>query len=410
MHDEGEHDSEVIQRDDGISMLVDRVRRNYATAVPKDLFRSPPSWVLKLVEGGATYQELAQEVGEVARYASRPDEWGELLQVVEQIAVTDEGRRAIDRVLAPEFVPQLVTASATVRASLAPSMIVYENADTTSGHRAWISPYEDERVDPVGKLQQLHLDQAISAVWQNHRRPFLELFLFEGTDLQGRQLRIARVQTSVNELPVVLGSGASLNDRTRSLLGSVRNVPGRRFSAKQQLLSLVTSILSQHAQAPFGTITLIQPVQFSWDGYAAWQASPNTLPKTAALRVRVDFRLDDVSHGQFVGFQNWDVVLRRDGGATPVEWVLGSASPGVPQPWAGSVDLSNPRWQRYISRQRRRVHEAFAQAIGQLAGATPGAVRILPGRSGEVPSPPSTHWGLIETGRTDDDATIVLSP
>src|SRR5262249_60000754 len=35
---------------------------------------------------------------------------------------------------------------------------------------------------------------------------------------------------------------------------------------------------------------------------------------------------------------------------------------------------------------------------------------FFPGRSTIVPNPPSTHWGLIELGRTDDDCTIVLSP
>jgi len=45
-----------------------------------------------------------------------------------------------------------------------------------------------------------------------------------------------------------------------------------------------------------------------------------------------------------------------------------------------------------------------------LAGTSPGSMRILPGRSTAVPTPPVTHWGLIELGQTDDDATIVLSP
>jgi hypothetical protein len=286
-------------------------------------------------------------------------------------------------------------------------MIVYENPDTT-GRRAYIQHNEDERIDPVAILQQLQLDQAISAVWQDHKRPFLELFLFDGADLQGRQIRFARVKTSVNELPVVLGG--EFNDRTRSLLASVRNVPGRRFSAKEHLLELATSSLSQHSQAPFGTITLTQPLRFWWDGYSNWLARPNTLPKTAALRMRVDYRLNDISHGPLESTQLWDVVLRRDGGAKPVVWVLSSAIQAIPQPWAGSIDASNPRWQRYVSRERRRVHDLFATAIGQLAGTAPGAARILPGRSTAVPSPPATHWGLIESGRTRDDGTIVLSP
>jgi hypothetical protein len=187
-------------------------------------------------------------------------------------------------------------------------------------------------------------------------------------------------------------------------------VPGRRFSAKEQLLDLATSSLSQHAQAPFGTITLTNPLRFWWDGYSSWQSMPSTLPKTAALRMRVDYSLNDITHGQLESTQLWDVVLRRDGGEKPVVWVLSSAIQAIPQPWAGSIDTSNPRWQRYVNRERRRVHGLFATAIGQLAGAAPGAVRILPGRSTAVPSPPATHWGLIETGRTRDDGTIVLSP
>jgi hypothetical protein len=288
-------------------------------------------------------------------------------------------------------------------------MVVYENANA-SGHSAWLNPHEDEAIYTVSMLQQLQLDQAISAVWQSNVHAFVELFLLDGPDLQGRLLRFARVSTSVAPLPVELGATAGLNDQTRSLLASSRSLPGRRYSANQHLLGLLTSSMAQHAQAPFGTITLTQTPRFSWDGYYWWQKYASVVPKTAALRMRVDFRIDDVSDGQIVWSQIWDGIFERPGGAKPVQWHFAAAGLKVPQPWGGSDDLSNPRWNRYISRERRRVLDAFAVAIGQLAGAAPGGLRIFPGRSAVVPSPPTTHWGLIEVGRTDDDATIVLSP
>ena len=300
---------EVVQRDDddGIA-IVERAPKSYATVIPKDLFTSPPSWAQALIERGATYAELAQEIGNVATRSSGSHRVAQLLHVVEQMIVTDEGRKAIDLVLTPGFVAELFAASMRPLI-LIPAMIVYENANA-SGHSAWLNPHEDEVVDPVGALQQSQLDRAISAVWQSNTRPFVELFLFDGPDLQGRLIRFARVTTPVYPLPIVLTAPNGFNDQARSLLASSRSLPGRRFSARQHLLSLLTTSPAQHAQAPFGTITLTQPPQFSWDAYKWWQSNPSYHSKTAALRMRVDFEVDDVAYGGIVGFQTWDVMFR----------------------------------------------------------------------------------------------------
>jgi hypothetical protein len=44
-----------------------------------------------------------------------------------------------------------------------------------------------------------------------------------------------------------------------------------------------------------------------------------------------------------------------------------------------------------------------------LAGSPPNSMLILPGHSTAIPNAPQ-HWGLIEIGRTVDDATIVFYP
>ena len=131
-------------------------------------------------------------------------------------------------------------------------------------------------------------------------------------------------------------------------------------------------------------------------------------PKTAALRTHLVVRIDDIAFGATTFSVDIDVILKRVGGAKPIVWVEASAVDNLTQPWAGNA--TNPRWNAYINTLILELGTALADSIGLLAGAAPGSIRIFPGRSTTIPNPPTTHWGLIEIGRTDDDATIVLFP
>jgi len=197
--------------------------------------------------------ELVEKLGQVARDTESRTQRQTVLRVVEQLALTDEGRQTIDRVLTPGFIPWLTAFTPAAHSALfVPAIIVYQNANAP-GRYAWMSPWEDEVVWPVVTLQQLQLDQAISAEWEDNSRPFVELFLFDGPDLQGRLARFVRVQTATIELEVAL-DGPTLNDQSRSLLGSARSIPGRRFSAEQELGGAVTQAFSQWSQSAGVTI------------------------------------------------------------------------------------------------------------------------------------------------------------
>jgi hypothetical protein len=407
---------EIRREADGRLSFVRRAPIGYPTQVPKDLLRNPPKWAKSLVDRGTTFVELVETAGEVARGTESRAQRRSVLRVVEQLALTDEGRQTIDRVLTPGFIRWLAAVTPIPAFVFFPEIIVYQNANAP-GREAWMSPWEDEDVWPEATLQRLQLDQAISAVWEDNVPPFVELFLFDGADLQGRFIRFARVHTNVRQLEVVLDA-SSLKDQSRSLLGSVRRIPGRRFSAEQELGGAVTQVFSEWSQRSdvkqFGTASLAEPPHFSWDGYDDWLKSSSRyppLPKTAALRIHLVIRIDDVLYGTTTASTVIDTILQRTGGTTPIQWVEDLGTINVPAPWCGGIDPGTIRWCILIEDALiRPLSTVVAQQIGLLAGASPGSVRMLPGRSARVPNPPSTHWGLIEIGRTDDDATIVLSP
>ena len=412
--------SEVREEPDGQVRFTRRAPIDYDRQVPKNLLRRAPKWADSLLERGTTFVELVKTVGEEARRTESLAQRRSLLRVVEQVALTDEGRQTIDQVLTPGFIPWLRAVTLPARLAIyIPAIIVYENANAP-GLSGWINPWEDEAVWPVATLQMLSLDQAISAVWQTNTLPFVELFLFDGIDLQGGFARIARVQTPVPPLELVLDD-PRVDDKSRSLLGSVRSIPGRRFSGEQELSGVVTLAfsdwLSQSGVSQFGTASLAEPPRFSWDGYDVWLNGGIIYPpppKTACLRIQLVIRIDDVLYGTVTATYVVDHMFRRTSGGTPVAWTYQRAwISNLPSPWRGGFDPpSDPiRWSYYIlDLLGLRLEDLLTQHIGQLAGPSPGSIRILPGRSTIVPTPPSTHWGLIELGRTDDDCTIVLSP
>jgi hypothetical protein len=401
---------------EGEFQLAD-IMNDYSKQVPKDLIQHPPTWAQSMLERGTTLLELVQAVGDAARQCETRAQLKRVLRVVEQLALTDEGRQTINSVLSPEFISWLTAVVSPRRPAIyIPAIIVYDDANT-AWPAAWLSPWEDETVWPVATLQQVQLDQAISAVWQDNSRPFVELFLFDGPDLQGRLARIARVHTPVVELTLNLDD-PSLDNQSRSLLAIARSTTGRRFSATQILGDTVTfafsQFVSQSGVSQFGTASLTEVPGFSWDGYATWLNSGGRfppLPKTAALRLLLSLRIDDVLFGTttvsaIVQFEQF--IYKRNGGSNPIEMVDESGSDNLSQPWAG--DFNTPRWGEFINGLGVSIGEAIAQRIDLLAGVSPGALRIFPGRSSIVPNPPQTHWGLIEIGRADDDATIVLFP
>ena len=85
--------SEIRQDADGRVSFILRAPIEYSTYVPKDLLRQPPKWAKDLVERGTSFVELVQTVGEVARGTESRAQHRSLLGVVEQLALTYEGRQ-----------------------------------------------------------------------------------------------------------------------------------------------------------------------------------------------------------------------------------------------------------------------------------------------------------------------------
>ena len=132
--------SEIRQDADGRVSFILRAPIEYSTYVPKDLLRQPPKWAKDLVERGTTFVELVQTVGEVARRPASRAQYRSLLGVVEQLALTDEGRQMLDRILTPGFISWLVAITAPSRlAFFIPAIIVFENANAP-GNWGWITP------------------------------------------------------------------------------------------------------------------------------------------------------------------------------------------------------------------------------------------------------------------------------
>ena len=221
---------EVRLEPDGRLSFKRTAPMDYSSPVPEGLLRNPPKWAESLIGRGATFVEFVEALGEAALHAESRPQHRTILRLVEQLALTDEGRQTIDRILTPRFIHWLTTATSTTRvAFFLTAIIAFENANAP-GRWAWISTWEDETVWPVATLQALVLDQAISAVWQDTVLPFVELFLFDGVDLEGRLTRIARVQTGVPELELVLDA-PSLDNQSRSLQ-SADGVVAKAYSSK----------------------------------------------------------------------------------------------------------------------------------------------------------------------------------
>jgi hypothetical protein len=373
----------------------------------------PPSKTAALFTRISTFH-VVELVSEVALRSESPAERDSVLRVVEQLAQTDQGRQTIDRVLTPGFIRSLTAVTGHPRPAFPPrpTIKLYQNPTPPyTGIQAWIDVDEDEEPWPVAFLQAVQIDQAISAVWEDNVRPFVELFLFDGTDLQGRFVRYARVQSDVKELVTVLDPPPGLSKQARSLLGSSRSIPGRRFSAEHELSVPVSVTFDQWRSEDFthqyGTASLVEPPKFSWDGYDTWMNSGySPLPKTAALRIQLVIRIDDVLYGTTTVSAHFDTILQRTGGTNPVAWAYGTGGWGVPPPWDGTS--ANMRWGVGLDDLLGFLNTLVAQQVGLLAGPSPGSVRILPGRSTQVPTP--TNIGISQIGRTDDDSTIVLSP
>ena len=87
-----------------------------------------------------------------------------------------------------------------------------------------------------------------------------------------------------------------------SLLGSVRSIPGRRFSGEQELSGVVTLAFSQWLSdvSQFGTASLAEPPRFSWDGYDVWLNGGIIYPRRLKLRA-CEFSLLSISTMSFTG-------------------------------------------------------------------------------------------------------------
>ncbi len=396
-------------------------------ALAEELVRNPPVWARELIDRRASTRDLVLAAGRAALTARTREERQVVLRTLGLLAFTAGVRDQISYTLG-DAVLWALEDDALDFLFLAP-ITVYDNADISAGGpAAWLSLWEDEAVYPEAVLQTLQLDQAISAVSFDPNTPnFAELCLFDGPDLQGSFVRIAQ-ERSATKPPHVVLTPATLNDQARSLLGSVHLVPGRRFSATTLFTASATAAFltgPSGLPAGFGTISLLGPPRFSWDGYEGWREHGPSLfnRKCAALRVEFDFHLEDALHGPVDGTGIIDVtpVLRSpvpDGVAPHVLSIITRQEITLPQPWAGGFFTGHPstwRWKHFLGRRLGDVVSAIAQGVDSLASAPPQTLRILPGRSLQpgysvVFPPAGPRSPLVEAGHTTDDATIVLNP
>ena len=221
-------------REEGHVVFSQRAPIGYATEVPKNLVQNPPKWARSLLERGTIISELVEAIGDAARAGYSRAQLRRVLNVVEQLALIDDVRQTTDTKLSPHFIPWLTTVALPQRPFIyIPAIVVYDNP-SAAWPAAWLSPWQDETVWPVAALQQAQLDQAISAVWEDNIRTFVESFLFDGPDLQGGLVRVARVHTLTVQLKLHLDP-PTLDNQSRSLLALARTIAGRRFSATQTL-------------------------------------------------------------------------------------------------------------------------------------------------------------------------------
>ena len=201
----GEHEPEVVFRD-GVAYFRRVFPAKERTSMPRDLIRDPPEWVQALVGKSASVSEFLAVLGARARDVRTVEQRKELLTVFEQFAQWGEGRGAADLVLGPDFIYKLtVDYEPTVVAPaglMDPAILL--SVELPFGPDVWLNPWQDEFVWPESELQSRFLDRGISKVWLNNWRPFVELFLFDGPDLQGRMARFARVWTPNADLPIEL--------------------------------------------------------------------------------------------------------------------------------------------------------------------------------------------------------------
>jgi hypothetical protein len=95
-----------------------------------------------------------------------------------------------------------------------------------------------------------------------------------------------------------------------------------------------------------------------------------------------------------------------------IQWQSSLALLNIPQPWFGGVGLPPPAFRWGVNMDGALDLEFAGNLEGLLlglAGSPPNSMLILPGHSTAIPNAPQ-HWGLIEIGRTVDDATIVFYP
>jgi hypothetical protein len=405
----GEYKLEVVIRE-GVAYSRRVSSAKERTLMPRDIIRDPPEWVRVLVDKSAPVLEFLAAMDPRARDARSVEHRQELLTVFEQFVQWEAGRRAADLLLGPDFIHRLTVDKPAMVAP--PAIVVFVD----NGPSASLNPWQDEFVWSESELQQRNLDLRITKVWLNNSRPFVELFLFDGPDLQGRLARFARVQTPISPLPIELDE-PSLRGRARSLLGGEFNAPGRRFSASAQLSQVAEQFFATAVAglSTFGTANLTRAPQFSWDGYNNWLTGQQNIPpppKMAALRIQWDFQIDDVEYGITAASITSNYTYVCPGTSRPIQWQSSLALLNIPQPWFGGVGLPPPAFRWGVNMDDALDLEFAGNLEGLLlglAGSPPNSMLILPGHSTAIPNAPQ-HWGLIEIGRTVDDATIVFYP
>ena len=182
-------------------------------------------------------------------------------------------------------------------------------------------------------------------MWLNNWRPFVELFLFDGPDLQGRMARFARVWTPNADLPIELDD-QSLRGQARSLLGGEFNTPGRRFSASARLTQAAEQWLRKRCGSYFlrhGDLDARPPILLGrlWTGWLQESAPYPYCTKRAA------FAFDGISksttsimectcwinHGRLLVFR---CPASHPSNSMAAAWL------DLPPPWLGSLHPYQP--------------------------------------------------------------------
>ncbi|MBM4206416.1 MAG: hypothetical protein FJ194_20110 [Gammaproteobacteria bacterium] len=315
------------------------------------------------------------------------------LEITRTISATDVGRQLIREILGEKFLQWMDFTDLKLLIWI-PAIILYPG-QVSAETAVWLPLWNNEAIWPERELAARGLSQNIAAVWQDNSVPFIELFLFDGPDLQGTFQRTLRVQTPNKAVPIIISHPPGQPDRTRSLLGWSYATAGRRFSAKELLTTLAIDSFNGLSAVSLGTVSLVGEPAFGWDGYAQFLATQDPQSRIASLLIEWEVLINDVQFGPTVGRIRSTLLLKRSPGAVSIT-VTGSTTTNIPAPWRNGTNVANPyRWSWHLGTSLLSFTTVCRNLLSALAGTALGIVRIAPGRC--LTTPPTEVAALNRT-------------